>query len=379
MKSLLFGLLTFTLSIVTTSANPKGKDEIAKSPFGKLPDGKTAHLYTLKNASGMTVKLTDYGATTVSIIVPDRDGHYADVAFGYDSASGYVNGKSYFGATVGRYANRIGGGEFRLDGRVYHLPLNDGPNTLHGGTIGFNKVLWKATAAETAEGPSVTFTYVSPDGEDGFPGTVKATVVYTLLNDNGLRITYRATTDKPTVLNLTNHTYFNLSGNPGKTILGEDLMLDADNYTPVDKNLIPTGKIAPVVNTPMDFRRLTKIGARIGEDNGQLRYCRGYDLNWVLNGFTGKVRKAAEVYDPESGRVLDVYTDQPGIQFYTGNFLDGTEIGKGGVHYNHRTALTLEAQLYPDSPNKPQFPSSVLRPGQTYRQETIYKFRVKKN
>ncbi len=380
MKTILFFVAVAMVFSTVGFSLTKGKagSAIKKEPFGKLPDGQEAYLYTLKNSSGMIVKVSNYGATTVGILVPDRNGKLADVALGYDNVKGYINGKSYFGGTIGRYANRIAHGTFKLNGKVYHVPLNDGPNSLHGGTIGFNKEIWTAKPLGTAKGPAVRFSYVSKAGEDGYPGTVKVTVTYTLLKDNALRVDYRGTTDKPTVLNMTNHTYFNLSGDPNKTILDEDLMIDASKYTPVNENLIPTGEIASVAGTPMDFRKMTMIGARINEDNVQLKRCGGYDLNWVLNDYNKKVRKVAEVYDPTSGRILAVYTDQPGIQFYTGNFLNGTEVGKGGVHYQHRTALTLETQLYPDSPNEPKFPSATLRPGQTYKQTTIYKFSVKK-
>ncbi len=380
MRNMFLGLVAVLM--MSTAAFTQTKSDAAmpvkKEPFGKLPNGQEVYLYILKNPSGMTVKLTNYGATDVAIEVPDRSGKMADVVFGYDSVMGYVNGNSYFGGTIGRYANRIAHGTFKLDGKVYHLPINDGPNSLHGGTVGFNKVVWTAEPLETSRGPAVRFSYVSKAGQDGYPGTVKVTVTYTLLKDDALRIEYRGTTDKPTILNMTNHTYFNLSGDPNKTILDEDLMINANKYTPVNKYEIPTGKIATVVGTPMDFRKMTRIGAHINEDNVQLKRCGGYDLNWVLNGYNKKVHKVAEVYDPTSGRILTVYTDQPGIQFYTGNFLNGTEIGKHGVHYKYRTALTLEAQLYPDSPNEPKFPSATLRPGQTYRQTTIYKFSVKK-
>lgn len=364
----------------TLSGKTKGKAEsmIKKELFGKLPDGNEVYCYTLKNANGMTVKVINYGATIASIMVPDKNGKFADVAFGYDSLSGYENGNAFFGGTIGRYANRIGNAKFTLDGKTYEVSANEGKNMLHGGKIGFNKVLWNAEPLETSKGPAVKMTYVSKDGEDGFPGTLTATVTFTLTKDNAIRIDYSAKTDKPTVVNLTNHSYFNLSGDPTKSILNDEVLIRADKFTPVNNTLIPTGKIETVANTPFDFRKLTPIGARINEPNDQLKYGIGYDLNWVLKGYDKKVREAAEVYDPSSGRILEVLTDQPGLQFYSGNHIDGTQVGKGGVVYKFRTALCMEAQHYPDSPNEPKFPSTTLKPGQTYKQTTIYKFTVKK-
>lgn len=349
---------------------------IETEAFGKLPDGREAHLYTLKNQDGMIVRITDYGATVQSIVVPGKNNKFADVVFGYDNVEGYVKGTQFYGATIGRYANRIAKGTFTLDGKVYHLPINNGANTLHGGPAGFNKQLWTAEPMETNEGPAVKFTYVSKDGEEGFPGAVTATVTFTLQKDNALRIHYNATTTKPTVINLTNHSYFNLSGDPNKPITDEELRINADYYTPVDSTQIPTGKIAPVAGTPMDFQKLTIIGSRIDEDNEQLKIGHGYDLNWVLNDYHGEIRRAAELYDPYSDRLLDVYTDQPGIQFYSGNFLNGSQIGKDGVAYKYRCGLALETQHFPNSPNEPSFPSTTLLPGQTYKTTTIYKFSV---
>jgi aldose 1-epimerase len=362
------------------SGKTKGKtgSMIKKELFGKLADGSEAYLYTLKNASGMTVQITNYGATIVSISVPDRNGKFADVALGYDSLGRYIDGTVYFGGIAGRYANRIAKGRFTLDGKIYQATLNDGPNTLHGGKIGFNKVLWTAEPLETSKGHALKLTYVSKDGEEGFPGTVTIITTYTLTKDNSLRIDFTGTTGKTTILNVCNHSYFNLTGDPAKTILDHELVINADKYTPVDSTLIPTGELASVAGTPFDFRKMTPIGSRINDNNEQLKICKGYDLNWVLNGYDKKVRKVAELYDSSTGRVLDVLTDQPGIQFYSGNFLNGTDIGKGGVKYQFRTGLALETQLYPDSPNEPKFPSPTLKPGQTYKQTTIYKFSVKK-
>ncbi len=346
--------------------------------FGRLPDGREAHLYTLQNRAGMTATVTDIGASIVSMVVPDRNGVVSDVTFGYDSAEGYFNGTQFIGGTIGRYANRIAGGEFVLDGKVYHLAQNNGRNSLHGGPAGFYRQLWRVEPKESKVAPSLRCIYVSRDGEEGYPGELIATVTFMLHDDNSLEIRYEAESDKPTIVNLTNHSYFNLSGDAGKTILDNELMINADSYTPVSSVQIPTGEIAPVGGTPMDFRRPTTIGERLNADNEQLKIGRGYDLNWVLAQRDGKVSPAAELYDPASGRVLEVLTDQPGLQFYSGNFLDGSQVGKKGAAYQFRTALCLETQHYPDSPNRPHFPSTVLRPGEKYLSTTVFKFSVKK-
>jgi aldose 1-epimerase len=344
------------------------------SVFGKLSDGREVHQYVLTNKAGAVAKIIDYGATVTSLSVPDRNGKIGDVVLGYDSPQQYAEGTFYFGAIVGRYGNRIGKGKFPLDGKEYQLTINDGENHLHGGKIGFNKVLWQQIAGSDAGEPSLQLQYISKDGEEGYPGTVTLKVRYTLTEKNELRIDYEGTTDKPTVLNPTQHSYFNLTGSPDRPILSHQLMIESDGITPVDKGLIPTGQIAAVENTPFDFRSLTEIGSRINDSNEQMILGHGYDHNWVLRNFSGKVRKAAELYDPSSGRVLTLLTDQPGLQFYTGNFLDGTAKGKNGIAYKQRTGLCLETQAFPDTPNKPQFPSITLRPGQTYRQTTIYQF-----
>jgi aldose 1-epimerase len=349
---------------------------INKESFGKLSDGREAHLFTLKNRAGMIVVITDYGATVVSILVPDRNGKIADIALGYDRLSGYVSGGVYFGGIVGRYANRIARGRFKLDGKTYQATINDKQNCLHGGKTGFNKVLWSAESLETSKDPAVKFTYISHDGEEGFPGTVVVTATYTLTHDNSIRIDFTGTTDRTTILNMSNHCYFNLTGDPAKTILNHELMIHADRFTPVDNHLIPTGELASVANTPFDFRKPTPIGLHINDNNDQLKKCKGYDLNWALNNYTKKVRKVAELKDPFSRRVMNVWTDQPGLQFYSGNFLNGSEIGKNGAKYQHRTGLALEAQLYPDSPNQPKFPTATLQPGQSYQQTTIYQFSI---
>jgi aldose 1-epimerase len=356
--------------------NQKQDNAAEKSLFGKLKDGREVYEFTLKNKNGVEMKVINYGATIVSLKVPDRKGKYDDVVFGYDNLDGYVNGSNYFGAVVGRYANRIAKGKITLEGKTYQLSVNDGENELHGGKIGFDKVVWDAKTLQGKQGPSIELTYVSPDGEMGYPGKVTLHVTYTLTNDNSLKIYYEGTTDKTTILNPSQHTYFNLSGNPDNTILSDQIKINADTFTPVDKGLIPTGKIEKVTGTPLDFKKLTLIGARINDKNEQLELGKGYDFNWVLNNYNGKVREAADLYNPESGRYMQVLTDQPGLQFYSGNFLNG-KAGKGGVAYKFRSALALEAQHFPDSPNEPKWPSVVLKPGQVYKQTTIYKFSTK--
>ncbi|MCX7983677.1 MAG: galactose mutarotase [Bacteroidetes bacterium] len=346
---------------------------VEKRLYGKLHDGTEVYEYILKNSKGAEARLITYGATVTLLKVPDRNGVLSDVVFGYDSLQGYLEDKSFFGVTVGRYGNRINKGSFVLDGKKYQLTINDGENHLHGGHKGFSKVVWNATIVDDTAGPSVAMTYVSPDGDEGYPGTVTIKVTFTLTNDNALRIVYEGTTDKPTVLNPTHHSYFNLSGSFTKPITDHIMKIDADSITEIDQRLIPTGKLVSVENTPFDFRKPVLIGSRINEQHQQLLYGRGYDHNWVLKNYNGTVRKVVEVYEPTSGRVLEVWTDQPGIQFYAGNFLNGTAKGKG-VAYEHRTGFCLEPQCFPDSPNHPHFPSTVLRPGQIYKQTTIYKF-----
>jgi len=349
---------------------------MTQSVFGKLPDGREVHEYTLKNGSGLTAGILTYGATVRSLLVPDRNGKFEDVVLGYDSVEGYADGTAYFGAVVGRYGNRIAKGQFELDGKKYQLTINDGENHLHGGKNGFNKVLWDAKVLSQSPEPSIEMQYVSPDGEEGYPGTVTLKVTYTLTAKNELRISYEGTTDQPTILNPTQHSYFNLSGSFTRPILDHLLLIEADSYTPVDKGLIPTGQLMNVSGTPMDFRTPMAIGAHIDDAYEQLALGKGYDHNWVL-GNRGGVRRVAELYESSSGRLMTVFTDQPGLQFYSGNFLDGSARGKNGVAYGRRSALCLETQAFPDSPNKPQFPSAVLRPGQVYRQTTLYQFSTK--
>jgi len=343
----------------------------------KLPDGRNVFQYTLKNRAGVTAQIINYGATVTSLRVPDRNGIMGDVVLGFDSLQGYIDGTAYFGAVVGRYGNRIGKGRFQLDGKQYQLTINDGENHLHGGKIGFNKVLWEAKTLGDREEPSVQLQYRSRDGEEGYPGTVTLNVTYALTGKNELRIDYEGTTDKPTILNPTQHSYFNLSGSLTNTVLDHTLMIEADSFTPIDRGLIPTGQLASVANTPMDFRTPVTIGAHIDDPYEQLSFGRGYDHNWVLKGSSGQLRKAAELYEPASGRLMTVFTDQPGLQFYAGNFLNGTAKGKNGIAYGRRVGLCLETQAFPDTPNKPHFPQVTLRPGQVYRQTTIYQFSTK--
>jgi len=357
---------------VLGQGQPRKESSVEKGIFGKLPDGAQIEFFTLTNARGTTAKIITYGATLQSLQVPDKAGKFGDVVLGFDDLSGYLAPHPYFGATVGRFANRIAKGKFTLDGKEYTLALNDGPNTLHGGREGFSRKVWKAEIVQGAGVASVQFTYISPDGEEGFPGTLKTTVVYTLTADDQLKIDYTATTDKATPLNLTNHSYFNLAG--GGDILAHVLQLNADKYTPVDSTLIPTGKLAPVKGTPLDFTQPTPVGARIAQLTGNPG---GYDHNLVLNGENGKLKWAARLSDPASGRSLEVWTTEPGVQFYTGNFLDGTIKGKGGALCKKHAALCLETQHYPDSVNRPNFPTTILRPGAVFYQESIYKFSAK--
>ncbi len=369
-------LVVGLFSISCKNKESETKMEVKKEFFGKTTDGQNVDIYTLTNKNGITIKIINYGAAVVSLTAPDRNGKFEDVVLGYDNIEGYEADKSYFGSIVGRYGNRIGKGKFKLDGKEYQLSINNGENHLHGGTSGFNKKVWTVLGASAQ---TISLKYISQDGEEGYPGTVDLTVAYSLNNENELYINYTALTNKNTILNPTHHSYFNLTGTPNKTILDHELMIDADKFTPVDKGLIPTGKFAVVTNTPMDFRKATKIGDRINENYEQLKFGLGYDHNWVLNKHQELIPKIATVYEPTSGRFMEVWTNQPGIQFYCGNFLDGKVKGKNGVMYQYRTGLCLEAQHFPDSPNKPDWPSTVLKASKTepYRQTTIYKFSVK--
>lgn len=352
----------------------QGAAGLKKAAFGKTRDGQPADLYTLTNASGMEVAITNYGGTVVSIKVPDRSGKFADVVLGFDNFEGYLNNTPFFGVLVGRYGNRIAKARFTLDGHEYHLAANDNGNSLHGGLKGFDKHAWKARDASTKKIPAVELTYLSKDGEEGYPGNLSATVTYSLTPKNELRIDYAATTDKTTVLNLTNHSYFNLAGQGEGDALSHVVMIHAESFTPVDATLIPTGELQSVAGTPLDFRKPTAIGARIDAADPQIKFGRGYDHNFVLNRKDGGLILAARVTEPSSGRVLEVLTTQPGLQFYTGNFLDGTIHGKAGKVYPRRSAFCMETQHFPDSPNQPQFPTTALKPGEHFQSTTVFRF-----
>ncbi|MEW9552796.1 aldose epimerase family protein [Nonomuraea sp. NPDC050783] len=351
-----------------------GRPGITKKHFGTLAGGQKVDIYTLRNARGMRVRILTYGGIIQSIEVPDSRGRLANVTLGFDNLSDYVKRSPYFGAIIGRYANRIAKGRFTLDGRTYRLATNDGPNALHGGNKGFDKRVWAASPFQRRGGVGLVLTYTSRAGEEHYPGTLRARVVYTLTDRNEIRMDYRATTTRPTVVNLTNHAYFNLRGEGNGTILGHRLQINASRYTPIDKTLIPTGKIARLAGTPLDFRRPTAVGARVNSKNQQIRYGGGYDHNYVLDSRGRGLSLAAKVVEPDSGRVLEVVTDQPGLQFYSGNFLDGTLRGTGGHLYPKRSGFCLESQHFPDSPNHATFPSTVLRPGEVYRTTTLYAF-----
>lgn len=347
---------------------------IQKEPFGTTPDGQAVEIYTLRNDKGAEARIMTYGGILVSLKVPDKSGQMGDVVLGYDNLDSYIRKSPYFGALIGRYGNRIARGHFTLDGTEYTLATNDGPNALHGGLKGFDKRVWTGSARQGADGPELVLKYLSKDGEEGYPGNLKVTATYTLTRDNALRLQYRAETDKDTVLNLTHHSYFNLAGKGD--ILSHQLMIPSDRFTPVDATLITTGELRPVENTPFDFRAPTAIGARIGQEDEQLKFGGGYDHNWVVNKEFGQLGLMARVTDPASGRVMEVLSTEPGLQFYTGNFLDGTITGKDGRVYPHRGAFCMEPQHYPDSPNKPEFPTVELKPGQVYQNTIMYRFSV---
>ena len=349
---------------------------ITHAPFGKTTVGIPVELYTLRNGHGMEVRIMTYGGIITTLMAPDRNGHYADVVLGYDTLPEYFKGTGYFGALIGRYGNRIGHAKFTLDGVPYTLATNNGPNSLHGGLVGFDKVVWQVEGSTvTAQGPQLTLTYLSRDGEEGFPGNLKVKAVYTLAEDNALRLDFTAVTDKDTIVNLTQHSYFNLRGRGD--VLGHVLQIPADRFTPVDATLIPSGELRPVSGTPFDFRKATAIGARIAAADEQLKFGNGYDHNWVLNKAAGALRPVATVYEPETGRVLEVDSTEPGVQFYSGNFLDGKSVGKAGWAYGFRDGLALEPQHFPDSPNHANFPSVTLHPGDTYRHTIVYRLSVR--
>ena len=368
-------LIGLAASAVACTSNGKAMNMTAtREAYGTTTDGKAVDLYTLANPAGMTVRIMTYGGVIVSFTAPDRTGHYADVVLGLDSLPRYLKGHPYFGAIIGRYGNRIGNSRFTLDGREYPLAANNGPNSLHGGKKGFDKVVWDAAGFQSADAAGVKLTHVSPDMDEGYPGNLSITVTYTLTARNELKIEYTATTDKPTVLNLTNHSYFNLAGAGSGDIHGHELQIEADAFTPTDAQLIPTGEIRPVKGTPFDFTTPHRIGERIGADNEQLRVGKGYDHNFVLRNSEGALALAVSVYEPTTGRVMECLTTEPAVQLYTGNMLGNNVHGKPGQVYNRRGGFCLETQRFPDSPNKPQFPSTVLQPGQMYRSITVYKF-----
>ena len=372
---LMLGAGACAVGLVGCAALSSSAGKISKQAFGTTPDGQAVDLYTLRNATGAEATIMTYGGTVTSLKVPDKSGTIGDVVLGYDSLDGYIKSSPFFGCLVGRYGNRIAKGQFSLDGKTYTLATNNPPNNLHGGPVGFDKRVWTAAKADVGpQGPRLVLTYLSKDGEEGFPGNLKVTATYTLTDDNALRLDYTATTDKDTVCNLTQHSYFNLAGR--NDILGHLVTINADKFTPVDATLIPTGELKPVDGTPFDFRKPTPIGLRINNDDEQLRFGSGYDHNWVINKAWGKLECMARVTDPTSGRVLEVWSTEPGVQFYTANFLDGSITGKGGWVYQRRNAFCFEPQHYPDSPNHPQFPTTELKPGQTYQNTIIYKFSV---
>ncbi len=376
LTSLLLGGLCAALAAdeANEKGNKKEKASVKKEAFGKTADGAEVVQYTLTNTAGMTAKIITYGAILTELDVPDRDGKIGDVVLGFDNLKDYLAGHPFFGATVGRVANRIAKGEFKLNGKKHKLAVNNGPNSLHGGQKGFDKVVWQAEPETLPEGAAVKLTYVSKDGEEGYPGNLTVKVVYTLTDNNALRIDYTTKTDKPTPVNLTNHTYFNLAGAKSGDILDHELMIVADKYTPADDTLIPTGEIKPVKDTPLDFTKPQRIGERIDQIKSKPR---GYDHNFVLNSGGKELALAARVLEPKTGRIMEMFTTEPGVQFYTGNFLDGKQKGRGGVMYKQHWGFCLEAQHFPDAVHHDNFPSIILEPGQTYRQTTIYKFSAK--
>jgi aldose 1-epimerase len=366
-------LLFFTLTYLACGGQ-QTMPTYEASPFGTTEDGQSVQLFSLTNSQLMRVSITNYGGIVTSILVPDRDGAFGDVVLGYDRLDDYLEASPYFGAIVGRYGNRIANGRFTLDDVEYSLAVNNGANHLHGGIRGLDKVVWDAEPYAGQDEVGVRLSYKSVDGEEGYPGNLTVTVTYALTNENELRIDYLMETDQATVANVTHHGYFNLAGHASGDILGHQVVLNADRFTPVDEGLIPTGELRPVADTPMDFRTPFVIGERIEEDYEQILFGAGYDHNWVLNGEAGALRIAARVSEPTSGRVMEVLTTEPGVQFYTGNFLDGSNEGKGGAPYALRSGFCLETQHFPDSPNHPEFPSTVLRPGESRRSTTVYRF-----
>lgn len=377
MKKSIVSLLPVLAMVACTSV--PDSPPVQTQVYGKVPGAGVAEIFTLQNSKGMRARVTEYGAILVGLEVPDRAGKLADVTLGYDTLPGWLTNTSYFGATVGRFGNRIAHGKFTLDGKTYQLATNNSPGGipchLHGGVRGFDKVLWSGKPVSKPGASGVELTYTSRDGEEGYPGTLTATVTYWLTEKNELVWEARATTDKATPVNLVHHSYWNLTGDPRQSINGHELTLHADRYLPTNAGLIPTGEIAPVKGTPMDFTKPTPIGARVNENFEALKLGGGYDHCWVLTR-PGRLAKAAKLKDPTTGRVMEIFTDQPAIQFYGGNFLDGTTKGKGGIAYKFRTGLCLETELFPDGPNQPHFPDSILRPGETYRHKMVHRFSV---
>lgn len=371
----LFAIAMTLISSNCANLTPRSQPSVTHAPFGSA-DGKAVNVYTLRNANGMEARVMTYGGIILSLKVPDRTGAFDDVVLGYDSLSGYIASSPYFGALIGRYGNRIRNGRFTLDGQTYTLATNNGPNHLHGGIQGFDKVVWDAEPFTRGDSVGLVLRYMSADGEEGYPGTLRSEVTYTLTSENELIFDYAASTDEPTPVNLTQHSYFNLAGDGARDILGHVVLLNADRFTPVDSTLIPTGELRAVEGTPFDFRAPHAIGERIAQNDEQLRFGLGYDHNWVLNRATAETAPslAAEVFEPTTGRVMQIFTTEPGLQFYSGNFLDGTLTGKNGVVYKHRYGFAMETQHFPDSPNQAAFPSTILQPGQQYRTRTIYKF-----
>ena len=372
-------LLMAAAAVSLTACTGKKTASTWKQAFGTTGDGTTVYTYTLVNKNGMEARITNYGGTVLSLLVPDSTGRTTDVVLGFDSLSDYIKDSPYFGSLIGRYGNRIGKGRFTLNGKEYLLAMNNGSNHLHGGLKGFDKVVWNVLDRESVEGRTLALSYLSKDGEEGYPGNLSVKVTYTLIEDrNVLEIRYSATTDKPTVVNLTHHSYFNLAGAGSGDILSHVLSINADRFTPVDSGLIPTGVLKDVEGTPLDFRTPKAIGERIADSTcHQLKFGGGYDHNWVLNKKAGALELAAVIREPSSGLTMEVVTTEPGLQFYSGNFLDGHHIGKGAKPYKHRYGFCLETQHFPDSPNKPEFPTTVLNPGETYSSTTFYRFLTK--
>jgi aldose 1-epimerase len=352
---------------------------VTKTSFGKTVAGENVDLYTLRNAHGVEAKITNYGGILISLKVPDRNGKFDDVVLGFNNLDDYLKGHPYFGALIGRYGNRIAKGRFTLNGVEYKLAVNNGENHLHGGIKGFDKVVWTGREMKTSAGPAVVLTYLSKDGEEGYPGNLRVRVVYTLTNNDELKIDYTATTDKDTVINLTHHSYFNLAGEGNGDILNHRVTIVANRFVPTDAGSIPTGELRRVASTPFDFLKPHAIGERINQNEEQLKFGNGYDHTWVINGRAGTMRLAATAYEPTSGRVMQVWTTEPGMQFYTGNFLDGTLTGKSGKIYQRRFGFCFETQHFPDSPNHPSFPTTTLRKGATYKSTTIYRFKPRMN